>query len=252
MTINVKIIPITSLHFWAPLLFFILSGGASAEDHFMSFRVDPARHEVRMYLRDDAGRPYKDFSNLDSELRKDGKRLVFAMNAGMYMGNLMPLGLFIESGKLVRKLNTRKKAFGNFYIQPNGVFLIAGGAANIISTDEFRRGADVKKIDFATQSGPMLIINHRVNPALVNYKNSRLIRNGVCVDDTGSTFFSISKSPVTFVEMAAYFTSSLRCKDALYLDGAVSQIYWPARKIGFSPNELGPMIGVIAKPNTSD
>lgn len=39
------------------------------------------------------------------------------MNGGMYMENSMPLGLYVENGKKIRKTNRVKKAFGNFYIE---------------------------------------------------------------------------------------------------------------------------------------
>ena len=53
-----------------------------------------------------------------------GKELVFAMNGGMYLPNLSPQGLYIENGKVIKQLDKTQEAYGNFYLQPNGVFLI--------------------------------------------------------------------------------------------------------------------------------
>jgi uncharacterized protein YigE (DUF2233 family) len=58
--------------------------------------------------------------------------------------------------------------------------------------------------------------------------------------------FSISTKPVTFHEMAKYFKDELECENALYLDGAISQIYWPQNGRFGLLSEIGPMIGVTS------
>ena len=86
--------------------------------------VDLKKDELNFYLKDYNGNVFKRFETLNSWLKKSNKKLIFAMNGGMYMENFMPLGLYVENGKRIRKTNRVKKAFGNFYMQPNGVFFI--------------------------------------------------------------------------------------------------------------------------------
>ena len=84
------------------------------------------------------------------------------MNGGMYKTDNSPLGLFIESTKVLTTLNTRS-ANGNFYLKPNGVFYITtDNQATICKTENFTINP---KIKYATQSGPMLVINGQIHPA---------------------------------------------------------------------------------------
>jgi uncharacterized protein YigE (DUF2233 family) len=41
-------------------------------------------------------------------LASRGEKLVFAMNAGIFMVNLRPLGLYVENGKVLRRLVIEK------------------------------------------------------------------------------------------------------------------------------------------------
>jgi uncharacterized protein YigE (DUF2233 family) len=220
----------------------ICSLEVTASPFFIDFKVDPKAHNIELYLKDPNGKAYSQFQTLRKDLESRNKRLVFAMNAGMFMENLMPLGLYIENGKLIRKLNLRKNAYGNFYMQPNGVFFLSHKSAQISTTQQFNKN----DVLFATQSGPMLIINNKLNPALNKLSKSRLIRNGVCLNKSMQVVFSISTKPVTFHEMAQYFKDELECENALYLDGAISQIYWPQKGRFGLKSEIGPMIGVTS------
>ncbi|MFX7776561.1 hypothetical protein ABTJ98_21245, partial [Acinetobacter baumannii] len=78
---------------------------------------------IRMYWKDAAGTPLGNFSRLDAHLRSQGQEIVCATNAGIYDKQVQPLGLYVEGGNQLRRLNTRKNAYGNFYLQPNGVFV---------------------------------------------------------------------------------------------------------------------------------
>ena len=51
------------------------------------------------------------------------------------------------------------------------------------------------------------------------------MRNGVGVRADGSVVFAIADSPVTFHQFAVAFRDTLRCRDAMFLDGAISQFY---------------------------
>jgi uncharacterized protein YigE (DUF2233 family) len=56
--------------------------------------------------------------------------------------------------------------------------------------------------------------------------------------------FAISKEKINFYEFANYF-KQLGCKNALYLDGFVSRIYYPEKNIKQIDSNFGVMIGVI-------
>jgi uncharacterized protein YigE (DUF2233 family) len=58
----------------------------------------------------------------------------------------------------------------------------------------------------------------------------------------GSVLFAISKGPVNFYDFALFFKNN-GCKNALYPDGAISQMYCPAK--GLTTNgKFGVIIGV--------
>ncbi|CAN6132684.1 COG3698 Predicted periplasmic protein [Methylophilaceae bacterium] len=220
------------------LLFTALT--VNANPNFIDFNVDSKVHNIKLYLKDENGQGFGQFNSLAKHLKTKNEKLVFAMNAGMFMENLMPLGLYIENGKLVQKINLRTKAHGNFYMQPNGIFSLTKKGAQINETHKFKNN----DVLFATQSGPMLLINSKLNRSIKKESISRLIRNGVCIDKSKHVIFSISSKPVSFFEMAQHFKDELSCENALYLDGVISQIYWPKINRFGLRSDIGPMIGV--------
>src|SRR5690349_8347308 len=82
-------------------------------------RIDLRKEQLHLFLRDPAGQPLKTFARLDALLKEKGKKLVFAMNAGMYHADFSPVGLFIAGGKQLAPLNTADDD-GNFFMKPNG------------------------------------------------------------------------------------------------------------------------------------
>ncbi len=221
-------------------IFIFTSFKVNANPNFLDFKVNPKQHEIKLYLKDSNDHVFGQFNSLEKYLDSKNQKLVFAMNAGMFMENLLPLGLYIENGVLLKKLNLRKNAHGNFYMQPNGVFSVTHKGVHIDTTLNFRK----KDVLFATQSGPMLIVNNKLNPSLDRISTSKVIRNGVCLDNSMHVVFSISSKPVSFFEMAQHFKNELECKNALYLDGAISQIYWPETGHFGKSSLIGPIVGV--------
>lgn len=220
------------------LLFTVLT--VDANPNFIDFKVDSKVHNIKLYLKDEHGQVFGQFNSLAKHLDTKNEKLVFAMNAGMFMENLLPLGLYVENGKLIQNINLRTKAHGNFYMQPNGIFSIKTKGAQINETHKFKNN----DVLFATQSGPMLLINSKLNPSINKANISRLIRNGVCIDKSKHVILSISSKPVSFFEMAQHFKDELSCENALYLDGAISQIYWPkVNRYGLT-SLIGPIIAV--------
>lgn len=201
---------------------------------------DPTQAKLEVFNLDQNGEPFRYFQSLARELAIEGKRLSFAMNAGMFDDNQRPIGLYVEDGKQLKKLN-RRNGGGNFHLKPNGVFWIEGGKAAVSETEAYLK-SDVKPM-FASQSGPMLVINGKIHPKFSETGVSRKMRNGVGVDAEGRVTFVISENAVTFWEFAKLFRDELNSRNALFFDGSVSSLYAPdvGRNDGFLP--LGPMVG---------
>ena len=210
--------------------------------NFTVVKVDPAHDHLELFVNDTNGLPYGSFTALSKALDKQGKHLRFAMNAGMFEHDLSPVGLFVSEGQQWAPLND-KSGFGNFFLKPNGIFLLTGDGPRIIESSEF---AEIKTpVILATQSGPLLLRHGVMHPAFKPASTSRLIRNGVGITAAGEVIFVISESPVNFYEFATLFRDVLHCPDALYLDGTVSSLYAPVLGRNDSKTLLGPIIGSI-------
>ena len=211
---------------------------------FTVCRVDLKSDHVELFWRDEAGRPYRQFSTLREALSLKGKQLVFAVNAGMYKPDFSPVGLFVAGNQELVPLN-RHVGSGNFSQQPNGVFLVEGGSARVVTTDDYDK--ERPKPSLATQSGPMLVHEGEITTSAVMNPNStwRKIRNGVCAPSPDVAVFVISESPVTFYEFASLFRDSLHCREALYLDGTISSLYAASLHREDHGSDMGPMLGVV-------
>lgn len=205
----------------------------------------PQKADVRTFFADPDGEPFGTFTALSEALTARGEKLVFAMNAGMYHPDYKPVGLYVEAGVQMKAANQRPGA-GNFHMKPNGVFYITrSGEAGVAETGRFlTRRAPVA---YATQSGPMLVIDGRLHPRIREDGTSRKIRNGVGVCSDGRTRFAISNEPVTFHEFATLFSDALGCPNALYLDGTVSSVYAPSVGRHDRWRPMGPIVGVVEK-----
>ena len=213
-----------------------------AGTRFLVFRVDPLSDDLRLFWKGSDGRPLSTLSALERHVGGSGGTLRWAMNAGMYHGNLEPVGLHIENGRLLRPLNLARGE-GNFFWKPNGVFLVTPRGGSIReATPALRIPPDVR---LATQSGPMLVIDGRIHPGFRPDSSSRLTRNGVGIRSPRDVRFAITDDLVNLHEFAAFFRDALGCRDALYLDGTISSLYWRSpRRVDFRM-PLGPMIGVV-------
>jgi acetyl esterase/lipase len=101
-----------------------------------------------------------------------------------------------------------------------------------------------EQIEFATQSGPMLVVDGSINAQFKPDSNNINIRNGVCVTENGAIFFSISRREVNFYNFAEHFRQA-GCRDALYLDGFVSRMYLPEKGVEQIDGDFGVIIGVV-------
>lgn len=206
---------------------------------------DTSREDVRLFLRDEAGVPFGQFDRLANHVASQGGNLVFAMNAGMYHEDRRPVGLYIEEGQAEMGL-VRSAGPGNFGMLPNGVFWIEGGEVGVSETLAFDERFKAAPPRFATQSGPMLVIDGALHPALNPDGTSLRRRNGVGVSEDGrQVYFAISDVPVNFHSFARLFRDDLGTPNALYLDGAVSKVYVPALERSETGLDMGPIVGVV-------
>lgn len=213
--------------------------------------VDPNTADLQLFWKNDNGSPFRTFANVATSLDADGKSLTFAMNAGMYTDDFAPLGLYIADGEELRPVNTAeiKGAAGsvpNFYKKPNGVFFLDEAGAGIVTTEAFLKRR--KKVRFATQSGPMLVIEGKLHPALIAGSSDRTRRSGVGVCEGGKVRFAISDAPVNFHDFATLFRDELKCENALFLDGGRGAgVYIPAldRHDWSWHGGYGPMFGLV-------
>jgi uncharacterized protein YigE (DUF2233 family) len=223
--------------------YFFFATPESNQDDFVTYRLPVQNDTLKMYWKDDKGKLFRSIGNLKSWLEQDNITLVFAMNGGMFRPGNAPQGLFIQEGQIITPVDTTT-ASGNFYIKPNGIFYISTNSkAAICKTEAFQNDSN---ISYATQSGPMLVIDGSIHPAFRQGSANRHVRNGVGILPDSTVVFAMSKDPVNFYDFAKYF-KELGCTNALYLDGFVSRTYLPEQNWVQLDGDFGVIIGVVAK-----
>ena len=226
-------------------LFVFSSSQNSEDDQILAYTVDTKVQNLDFFWKDDEGKILKNFQNLKNYVGRKGLTLIFAMNGGMYEGDLSPKGLFIQNNKTLSVLDTADGG-GNFYLKPNGVFYITtDNLPFVCTTTDF---ADNGKIKYATQSGPMLVIDGQIHSAFKEGSSNLNIRNGVGILPNGKVVFAMSKTEINFYDFAKYF-QRLGCRNALYLDGMVSRMYLPEKKWTQTDGNFGVLIGVTKRSN---
>ena len=207
---------------------------------FVTYTTNPQKQNLEFFWKDDKGSIFQSIANLKQWVTNRHRTLLFAMNGGMYQPDNSPQGLFIEQQKVIAPLNTAHGT-GNFYLQPNGVFYVTTkGIPAICKTAIFKNTGNIR---YATQSGPMLVIGGKMNPAFQKGSANLNIRNGVGILPSGKAVFIMSKAEINFYDFAQYF-QSLGCTNALYLDGFVSRTYLPAKHWLQTDGGFGVIIGV--------
>ncbi len=215
---------------------------------FIVLRVDLRAALVKVLWKNPAGVPY---GSLDQAHRQIGGDLLALTNAGIYSENYTPEGLHVEEGATLSPLNLNGGE-GNFYLRPNGVFYVADGGAGIIEAEKFNSPSGRAGVREATQSGPLLVIDGEVHRDLKPGSQSLYVRNGIGVKSPEEVYIVISEGEVNLYDFASVFKEQLHCRNALYLDGCVSQTYLPARGVHLPERrqcdkELVGMLGVVKR-----
>ena len=171
------------------------------------------------------------------------------MNAGMFDEDGRPIGLAMVDGRQVHAINPRDGG-GNFHLKPNGVFLVRrDGSAAVVTSEAFKLSPDIA---FATQSGPMLVIDGEIHPkfdadgAVALHPQRRRHRAGrqAAVRDQ-------QRSRCRSASWRASSAIDLKARNALYFDGSVSSLWDPANGRMDAGVPLGPMIVAAARPAAS-
>jgi uncharacterized protein YigE (DUF2233 family) len=215
-------------------------------------RVDLDRADVRLYWKDERGRPFGSLEALDRWLSGRGETLLAATNAGIFYRSREPAGLHVERGAVLRPLNRSSspppgEAEGNFFAQPNGVFYIADdGTAHIRAT----QGAALAlaRMREATQSGPLLLERGRQHRLI---GNPTVARNAIAVCTPRRIALVLAPEGASIRDLAGFIRGELQCQDALYLDGAISGLRVPSARVNRDGSYVG-IIGVTARRPSAD
>lgn len=227
----------------------MLPAAASAACRDLEFENQPytvcdvaANQDLRLFHSAADGTVLGSFGRVDEALAPERKKLLFAMNAGMYHADRAPVGLLVTNGVQKSKIVTSDGP-GNFGLLPNGVFCI-GAQFSVVESRAY--DARPPSCRFATQSGPMLVINGALHPRFLKNGDSRYIRNGVGVSPDGKTaYLVISGRAVNFYDFGRLFRDVLKTPNALYFDGKISRLYAPDLRRNDFGFQMGPIVGLV-------
>lgn len=181
---------------------------------YVGYIADPEEESIALVSSASKGAPI----SLEGAMKTP--HAIFATNAGIFSRSNDPVGLAIADGRELHPIE-RASGDGNFYLEPNGVFAITDEErARVIPSDRY--ALSTAQVKLATQSGPMLVIDGALHPALREDSPNLRIRSGVGVRRDGKIVFLVSKDPVRFWELATLFRDGFGCENALYLDGTIS------------------------------
>ncbi|MDX1679207.1 MAG: phosphodiester glycosidase family protein [Akkermansiaceae bacterium] len=203
--------------------------------------------QVKILWKGDDDKPLRTFPEAAKYLETKGTPAQVLCNGGIFEPGGIPSGLMVQDGKQLQPIN-RKDGEGNFFLKPNGVFLVGPKGAMVMDATQYPpQGVAVTH---AVQSGPLLLSGGKIHPKFNPKSKWRLIRNGVGVTKDGKvvlamTDFHSEKLP-TLWEFAKLF-QSLGCDDALFLDGDLSQMR-SSEDLKERSNRFGSIIAVVAAP----
>ena len=200
--------------------------------------------DIRLFLYDKTGNIYGQFQKLDNFLKEERLNIIFATNGGMYHADRSPVGMYVENFKKFSPLIISDGP-GNFGLLPNGVFCFNKKEFMILETEKFARSQI--QCQYATQSGPLLVIDGEIHPKFIKNGTSKIVRSGVGISRDGlKAIFLISNQAVNFHHFASTCLDRVEIDNALYLDGNISRLYSPKlNRIDFG-FDIGPIVAVVA------
>ena len=208
------------------------------DKNFIVYKTKLENKAVKMNWLDNNGKALNSMKRFVEYTGKD--KILFATNGGIYKENYTPEGLYIENYLLMSEINL-KDGEGNFYVKPNGIFYIKNGKPYITDSEKFVYDKDIQ---YAVQSGPLLIENGKISTKFSPDSKSLKLRSGVGVTDDGELVFLMSSEKVNFYEFMEYALKKLNCKDFLFLDGTISKMYFKEDKR--IPEQNYPFVTIIS------
>lgn len=219
---------------------------------YLIFMADLDNHEIRTHLYFPKSK--KNLYQLEDVvklLESQEANPLMVTNAGMFTTSYTPEGLYIEDGNPLFPIDTAGSVSdANFYLKPNGVFYIDSvNIPHVISTEEYIKKFQTKDVKnkCATQSGPLLVIDGAIHHSFVYGSNNAKIRSGVGVLNNKKVLFAITLDESNFYNFATLFKDLANCKNALFLDGAISKMYVKNLNESDISGSFGPMISISKK-----
>jgi uncharacterized protein YigE (DUF2233 family) len=211
---------------------------------------DLTHRPLKVFYLNQAGEAFRSIAALEEDLHLHHEHLLCATNGALFDVGEKPLGWLVVDGVRLHPLNQRQEGSGNFYLQPNGALVIDAAGASIMSTNEVSaRELQLAPITIGLQSGPILIRDGVINPRFLADSTSRFTRNAVCLLSPAHGVLLYAPEPVSLFEFSQALLD-FGCRDALYLDGHLSQM-WPFTEPldGAQRQSLATIVGVTQKDN---
>lgn len=154
----------------------------------------------------------------------------FAVNGPIFGDDKMPVGGYIDNGKMKKGWVEPSEAGGNFSIR-NAIFGVGtDGNVHLVPYAELHLLPEMK---WCIQNGPVLVQN---GENVCGTSQSEYPRSGVGATEDGRIMVIISLTPLTFREFGKLFVKE-GCIKALYLDGGPPVGYADKTgKYGFDPD----------------
>ena len=168
----------------------------------LTYIVDPRTENLSFYWKDDEGKILNSIEKLSLYVESRNMNLKFATNGGMFDKSFMPIGHYVENSKMIKPVNLKVIPPGsnteipNFYLTPNGIFYITKNNYAFIKRSKDYLLTDT--IKYATQSGPMLVIDGKINNIFKKGSRNLNVRNGVGIMPDNKVIFAMSKSKINF------------------------------------------------------
>jgi uncharacterized protein YigE (DUF2233 family) len=196
------------------------------DDGLWTCQLALGQQRLRAFYTDQHGVRFGHMQNLVEWLAQSHEQLQCATNGAIYAVGGRPLGWLVADGVLLNPINHDTTSPGNFFMQPNGALIIDDGGARIETTQalEDDAPADVSHIQLALQSGPLLLQDGTINQRFDAASTSQYTRNAICVVNPSHVILAYSERLLNLYQFA-HELQQLGCRQALYLDGHLSQMY---------------------------
>ena len=184
-------------------------------------KIDPANLKKISILENSTNLPHQDFLKSQVALHSN----IYLTNGGFYDNGGKPVGYYVKDSKKVQDVNIGSGP-GNFFIKPNGAFIITDNDAMICESSQIQ---NAKNVSLGIQNGPMLVNNGQVNPAFATFPKQYL-KSGVGIYTVGNDkfiVFATSNVIVTYSEFASLFKDYFNCDNALLLGNSNAVSYYP-------------------------